>query len=651
MKIIGEPIFTKLPDGRLASRTGTLFLKTPGLVTRRGPHAQQRAIWIDDLNAGRAMQGLPPLTAEEEDEELAESVDLSFVDNRVLIRPDPERLDLVFKADEILQTFVSKRQIRFLNSHLAKVRNALRARGENWRMARKPISQEDMVWLIEHSKVISDSGRSIFYYNTYTGTRYVTVGGNGQIVQLNEEFRAQAKEAQAMLKRRNRLGFPELDFFPKTLPIELKRQFMDIDVDSLTDDELKAELKRLDMEWRMAIPPELRDESIENVAWRNAMCDTLTQGPEEEGVDSSQLVQGLAPEFYRQIEWLPGARIEKGQLIFDSLWEDYIASKGQNNCDILDPRVRHIIFNFSRLFGDIEYLNVGHIVDSMSRDPAESHRRGRVYIVQCKQSDKPEPRVYILRFQKWGMIEHLDAGKDFIAAAYETSEYVDYVLDRRLMCQQLGMKLPLRVGMGRISERYLGDNEYHGRRVQTFYTLRAYIDGVASDKIPVARFRNPIFAQAFAHMMGEAAAADLIVGRRSSETKEHLFDKKYEVFQFSSDGLPLKLLVLDHAGSFANYLHTLEDSVAPYANVVRNRVSYVSDPKRFAEVYVNSFKKKLIETQEKYRASRKAYDELFIQREVNEGGSGAFRWTKILERLDSCDPDAVAERLMQAIHA
>ena len=119
----------KDPSGRLLSRIGTVFLRTPGLVTKQGVHALQRMVWIDSLNAERAAAGMEPLSREEEDAELAQSVDLVFTDDCVLIRPDPARMDLAFQADEVLQTMVSKRLVRFLNTHSAKVRNALRARG------------------------------------------------------------------------------------------------------------------------------------------------------------------------------------------------------------------------------------------------------------------------------------------------------------------------------------------------------------------------------------------------------------------------------------------------------------------------------------------------------------------------------------------
>ena len=175
MKTIGDPIFARDAEGRPLSRIGTLFFRTPGLVTRKGVHAMQRLMWIDEINAGRAAEGRPPLTMAEEEAEVAESVDLIFTDTQVLIRPNPDRMDLALRADEELQKLVSKRFIRFLNTSSAKVRAALRARSENWRMARQPISQEDMANLIRNSR-IPMCERPIYYYNHVSGTRFITAG-------------------------------------------------------------------------------------------------------------------------------------------------------------------------------------------------------------------------------------------------------------------------------------------------------------------------------------------------------------------------------------------------------------------------------------------------------------------------------------------
>ncbi len=651
MKILGDPIFAKNLDGSLVSRIGTIFFRTPGLVTRRGVHAMQRMMWIDEVNAARAAEGLPAMTPEEEDEELAESVDLIFTEEFVLIRPDPEHMELAFRADDELQAFVSKRKIRFLNTHSAKVRSALRARGENWCMARSPISQDDMAHLVTSSRV-AITGEPIFYYNSATGTRYVTVAGSEVLADLPiAEFRRQAKEAQAMLSRRNRMGHLELDLFPTTTPIEIKQQFKALNIDGLSDDELRAVIRRIDTEWRMTIPAELRDESVDNYEWRNAMCQTLMQGPNETSVEERDLIQGISPEFYRQIEWLPGARVDRGEVIFDPLWDEYNRTRDPELGEICDPRVRNILFNLSRLFGDIEYVNIGRIVHSLARDPIAGSRRGGVYIIQYKEARKPLANLYIIRFQKWGIAEHLDEGKDLLQSILEANDYSDYIMDRRLMCQQLGMNLPVRVGFGQFTEPYRGTNQYNGTTVRAFYYIRAYIPGMASDKIPAAKYRNPAFALRFAQLMGEAAAVDLVVGRRSTETKENLFDKNYEVLRLGADGLPARLIVTDHAGSFVNYLHSFEDSVAPYADVVRRRAHLVPDPETFAETYVAAFRKKLEETQSNYRARRRAFDELFVHRPFDASGSGAFRWAKTLERLDRCDPAHVAACLVRAIKA
>ena len=69
MQVLGEQIFAKTPDGGLVSRVGTMFFRTPGLVTRRGVHAMQRAMWIEHLDEERAAAGLQPLTDSEIDEE------------------------------------------------------------------------------------------------------------------------------------------------------------------------------------------------------------------------------------------------------------------------------------------------------------------------------------------------------------------------------------------------------------------------------------------------------------------------------------------------------------------------------------------------------------------------------------------------------
>ncbi len=626
MTILGEPIFAKNPDGSLKSRIGTIFFRTPGLVTQRGIHAMQRMAWIRALNDARTVAGQPPLTEAEEAAELADSADLLFTDDYVLIRPDPSRMDLAFKADEALQAFVSKRKIRFLNTHAANVRDALRARGENWRMARRPASPEEIDRAIESARV-SIQNASVYFYNGQTGTRYLTAGGYASVSAFAPDaFRAQVEEVVKGLAGRNRLGQPEIALFPPSLPPDVTEAFRNIKPEALDDAALRAAVDAAMQKWRLALPANLREETTANFVWRNEMSAALARRPNETEIGDQELIQGISPEFYRQIEWLPGARIENGELLFDSLFDEAARTEDPELLELCDSRVRSIIFNLLRL-------------------------RGSVYIVQFKAIDEERARVIVVRFQKWGIAEHLDEGKDLLRAIVEANEYADYILDRRLACRQLGMNLPHRVGFGQVTEKYHGLNQYNGTPVRAYYYARGYVTGVASDKVPPERFRNPAFALAFAYLMGEAAALDMVVGRAATETGESMFDRNFEVLQPGEDGLPTRIVVTDHAGSFVKYKESFDELVGPYANVVRRRRAFVADFAAFAKAYVTGFERKLAATQSAYRARRSSFDNLFVHRPYDTAGSGAYRWSRVLARLDACDPAAVAESLRKAVEA
>ena len=651
MTILGEPIFAKNPDGSLKSRIGTIFFRTPGLVTQRGIHAMQRMAWIRALNDARTAAGQPPLTEAEEAAELADSADLLFTDDYVLIRPDPSRMDLAFKADEALQAFVSKRKIRFLNTHAANVRDALRARGENWRMARRPASPEEIDRAIESARV-SIQNASVYFYNGQTGTRYLTAGGYATVSAFAPDaFRAQVEEVVKGLAGRNRLGQPEIALFPPSLPPDVTEAFRDIKPEALDDAALRAAVDAAMQKWRLALPANLREETTANFVWRNEMSAALARRPNETEIGDQELIQGISPEFYRQIEWLPGARIENGELLFDSLFDEAARTEDPELLELCDSRVRSIIFNLLRLCGKVEYVNVGRIARSLARYPVEGHRRGNVYIVQFKATDEERARVIVVRFHKWGIAEHLDEGKDLLRAIVEANEYADYILDRRLACRQLGMNLPHRVGFGQVTEKYHGLNQYNGTPVRAYYYARGYVTGVASDKVPPERFRNPAFALAFAYLMGEAAALDMVVGRAATETGESMFDRNFEVLQPGEDGLPTRIVVTDHAGSFVKYKESFDELVGPYANVVRRRRAFVGDFAAFAKAYVMGFERKLAATQAAYRARRSSFDNLFVHRPYDTAGSGAYRWSRVLARLDACDPAAVADSLRKAVEA
>jgi hypothetical protein len=626
-----------------------MFFNTPGLVTEKGVHAMQRMMWLDSLNAERAAAGLPPLTPEEEEKELELSVDLIFTEDSVLIRPDPDRMDLAIRADEALREMVSKRQIRFLNTHSVKVRSTLCERGENWRMARNPISDDDMANLIERSNVAIEC-LPVYYYNSATGTRFVTAGGYAAVSHLPDaDYRRQIKEVVSGLNQRNRLGHPEVDLFPITTPIEIKKALKNLPITELSDSELRRAVDKIATDWRASVPVELRDESTANYDWRNAMCQTITRQPIETAADERELVSGIASEFYRQIEWLPGARIDNGELIFDEIYDEAARTQDPVLLSLCDSRAKSLIFNLTRVFGAIDFINIGRIARSLSLKPNPNGHRGSIYIVQYRDSGASKAKMMIMRFQKWGVAEHLDEGKDLMRAMLESDEYSEYILDRRLMCCQLGMNLPRRIGFGYFTEKYHGHNQYNGISVRTGCFVRPYVRGIATDKIPLPRYRNPAFAQKFAKLLGEAAAVDLIVGRRSGTTKEILFDHSYEIVLCGDDGLPSSIRVTDHAGSFVDYQRELAEGVADYAEPVRSRKAYVTDYDAFAKTFVDAFVAKVAEVQESYRSRRKAFDGLFADRPFDTNGSGAYRWSRALARLDRAEPEELKQKLLDAI--
>ncbi len=642
MKIIGEKIFAKTSDGRLLSRVGTIFLRTPGLVTTPGVHAMQRVKWIEALSEER------PLTPVEEEAELAESVDLIFTDDFVLIRPDPERMDLAFRADAMLQTLVSKRVIRYLNTSISKVRTALRERGENWRMSRQPISADDMAEFVTSSRVAIGE-KAIYYYNHASGTRYLTASSYDCLATLSpDDFRRQVKEVVGGLSHRNRKGQPEVDIFPTAIAQGVKVAFRALDVDALDDAALRAACDKINVDWRMNLPRELRDETVENIEWRNEMCRTLMKVPNDTCVEEGELVEDIAPEFYRQIEWLPGVRVEEGRIVFDEAYDEAVRTQDPQLLALCDSRVKAFLFNMTRLFGKVAYINIGRIAHSLSRVPVPGSRRGHIYIMQYREMGAATPKVMIIRLLKWGIAEHLNEGKNLLQATFESDEYTDFVLDRRLMCRQLGMNLPNRIGFGQFSERYQGANQYKGCVIHTSYLVRPYEDGIASDKIPPARLRNPAWAQKFAFLMGQAAATDAIVGRRSSTTKEFLFDKDYEIVRVGADDLPSEIRITDHAGSFVNYESPVTDYIAEYAAFVVSRKAFVTDDALFAQAYIEGFRRKFVETQEAYRARRAAFDELFRDRPYDTNGSGAYRWACALRRLEATDVDSLVAALKAA---
>lgn len=634
---IGDPLFARDANGRLRTRIATAFPRQGYIVTVAGIHAMQRLALTDHLDAGRRERGQPPLTQREQEEVWMSGVDLVLDEQTVYVRPDPNDMPLAFEGDEMLQQEVSKKRIKFMHVLDPRVRQAVQRRGEYWRITPLPRSPEDMRQMIRESR-IGIGGREIYYYGRASGTRLVTCQEFAGLAAMPEaELRKHLMEVRGHSARTNRLGNPELDFFMAE-GAGLATAFAAYDFASMPADALRAAHQALERAFHDAVAPEFRRDDLDCLPWRNHMYAALI-GQSDRAVSEEQLL-GLADEFYMQVEWLPGGRIEDGELVLDSMFEEEAGAGCADVDGICDTKARGFIFNFIRDYGDLEYVNIGRVVGSLSYRKGMPGRRG-VYVAEIKHRAADRPILRIIRMQKWGLIDRLDEGKDLLQAILESDEYTEFILDRRLGCRQLGMNLTRWVTARKVAERYLGRNaRYCGIEVRSPYFERDYIPGVATDKVPGARFADTAYALAFSRLLGGAAAANLIVGRTNHQGQV-IFDDGDELV-VEMVGSPVKIVVADHTGTFNDYRNPLESSAAAYAHSINDRLEYLSDKAAFREAFLLSFVERFTQIQQDYRKRQRAFDTLFKHLPRNEQGSFAFRWEKVLARLAAADPTKLA---------
>jgi hypothetical protein len=554
-------------------------------------------------------------------------------------------MDLAFLADDLLQRLVPKHKIKFLNLLSVKVRHAVKSRGECWRITPLPRSEADMRWMITASKT-GIGKREIYYHNKTTGTRWLTCQQFIELAALDDRQLAEhLDEIRRFSARMNPHGYSEIDFFMADVSFS-QRDFAPYDFGRLESGELRRVFHELSEKFHDAVPPEFQHDDLSDLVWRNQMFTALI-APKDEVV-SDEMLLGLSPEFFMQIQWLPGGRIDDGELIFDSIFEARAeAGDDPELDDLCDEKARAFIFNFVREYADLEYVNVGRVVNSLSRRAVGAGRRD-VYVAELKQRGTEKEIVRIIRMQKWGVREHLEDKKPLLVAMMESDEYTEYLLDRRLACRQLGMKVASRLTARKICEKYLGHGVGpKGILIWSPYIERDYVPGIATDKVPPHRFEDGAFSLEFTRLLGEAAALNLVVGR-CDERGNVLFDDGDELLIEDDRGVPLEIIVADLTGTFRDFRVDLRRSAHLYAGPVNRRVGYLPGPTEFASVYLDAFADRLARVQEEYRNRKRAFDTLFKFRKWDPNGSFAFRWHRVLERLRSTDLAEVVKLIREA---
>lgn len=638
-RVIGEHPLAKDQNGKLKSRIATAFPSGNTIVTTPGIHATQRTAYVDSLIRQRLENGLGPMSREEESAEWRNSVDLIMEDDAILIRPDPGDMPLCFQADELLQQLVSKHRVKFLLARNPQVRSAIKWRGECWRISPLPKTSDEMNRMIVASR-IAIHGNELYYYSKTTGTRLLTYESFAQLGRMEESaLRRHLAEIREFSAGVNRQGNREIAFFMAGKGFS-RDDLAPYDFDVLDGETLKEVYETLRRKYCEAVPPEFRYDKLENLEWRNRVYAALIG--EDDKTVSEEALLGLSSEFFMQIEWLPGGRIEEGELILDSAFDLAEEAGNAELRRICDEKCRGFILNFVREYGDLEYVNIGRIVHSLSqRDKAPGRRD--VYITQIKQRRIREEVVRIIRMQKWGIREHLDEGKKLLDAIIQSEGYTEYTLDRRLGCRQLGMNLPAHTTSNRISERYSGPRrDMQDVAIWSPYFERDFIRGMATDKIPPEKMADHSFASRFAWQLGHAAASNMIVGRYDPRGYV-VFDDGDEIVIESESGLPVEIVVADQTGTFVDYRTELEHFAREYAQPVNRRLSLVSDGDEFAALYVDAFVARFSKIQSEYRKRKRAFDTLFKHRPRDEAGSFAYRWECVLDRLRRAVPQDLGD--------
>ena len=650
IEVIGPNPFERDATGRQRTRIGTVFPFWRTLVTLPGVHATQRLAFVDRLNESHRAAGQPPLTPAEEEAVYARSVELVFETDHILIRPDPEHMELAFEADELLAELVSKRDIRFLFVMNSKVRDAIKARGECWRISPLPQSPEDMRRLIENSKVAIKE-QPIYFYNRFTGSRYVTCAEFARLENLDAGSLArQLQEIAVHCARRNREGSPEVEFFAVDPQRFGAKNLPRVDFTSLAEADLRRCFQELRARFCDAVGPDFRQDDSRVEVWRNRMLSALIS--QRDRSITEDVLRDLSPEFFMQVEWLPGGRFEEGEFVFDPVFDEADDHPHDEKLQRLcDPLVEGFIFNLIREYGELEYVNIGRVSQSLSRRQLLPGTRRSVYLAELKGRVMTAPVVRFIRFQKWGVRERLDEGKDLLQAILGSEEYTDYVLDRRLGVQQLGMRLPQGISLRRTREVYTGKNQaIVGQIIPVVYFERDYLNGQATDKLPLSRYHNGDYAWRLAQLLGRAAAVNIICGRATEHPMQVMFDDGDEVImEDPATGLPAGLIVSDPTGAFSDYQRSLLDAAAEYARPVNVRAGRVARPREFADTYLQAFREEFLRIQGDYRKRRRAFDTLFKHGNYDTGGSFAYRWECVLRRLDQTDIDALVEGIRRQV--
>ena len=225
VKIFGPDLLATDKAGQLLGPIACVFPRYGVLVTGRTIHAVLVEMFCRYLASQAKSHKGKPFMAEDEDQIYQDAVALLVRGSCVVIRSDPDAMERMFAADEILQKLVPKEKIQFTGVHLEEVREQLRHRGESWRMSPPPQSLEQIRTYVTQSMASVGTG-AVYYHNAQTGGRFLT---HAEFRSIKPLLRANPGEALARLKEiveltrlKNDQAVAELELF---LPVGQARRW------------------------------------------------------------------------------------------------------------------------------------------------------------------------------------------------------------------------------------------------------------------------------------------------------------------------------------------------------------------------------------------------------------------------------------------
>jgi hypothetical protein len=640
VKILGPDLLARDADGQALSPIATVFPHYRAVVTGRGIHGMQVGQFIDYLAAQVFGQEGHEFQYEDEDLVYQDAVALLVHGQVVLIRSEPEAMERMFEADEVLQLLVPKDQIQFTGAYLEQVRAQLRSRGESWRISQPPRSVEEMCLYIQRSRASVGTG-AVYYHNPQTGSRFLTYQ---EFERIRPLIRADCAEALARLKEIvqltrliNNQGVRELALFlPNGKALEvyaLERVIADLASCGAAPDVCAAEARfdQFAEAFAAGAGEDLLEDDEKNAAWRTGMFCRLSD-INEKAVE--ECVLGLSQEFYLNIRWVRGARIVTGQLLFEPE---------------VELRVRNLITHFWKSCDGLVSINVGRVEMPQNPKRRPDERRDVLLIVLGFGDAREE--VHIARMAKWDVIHRLKQGKPLAQAVAETEEYCRFIFDRLHAATELGMPIPA-FTMIRLKDEMPGSKlEY-----PVFFFSRGYVSGMVSDKLPGYRYggeHRDRFIVCLAACLGHAATASLVLGRADAFSETVHFDDGDEIVQLDDAGVPCRVTIAETTGSFANWWTPMRDLLPQCLQRLTEHLAKARAHGASAQALdaaVAAFERRFLEelgrVQELVRRDSDRLHGLFADR-PNETGGIRFRWEHVLARVANTDL-AEVRRVMSA---